>query len=184
MTGTAPFPAGFGATVHFKWPTSPNWQLLGVLMNEKPSAVFKLKQQKQFGSTADMMAEDVNVPAQIGISIEPVDLVRTLMMKKKLITKFLIEINKEQLTLTPSNSTDQVMDLGANKDLNSLIMKILENFYNYCSGFSTNLPPNAQALFGLNWSNTYIPLKALSEWYEKITRKLKADPTGNFLQQV
>ena len=39
---TQPFPPGFGATLHFQWPSQPKWNLLGALTNEKPSAVFKL----------------------------------------------------------------------------------------------------------------------------------------------
>ncbi|KAI8901338.1 hypothetical protein BC833DRAFT_578366 [Globomyces pollinis-pini] len=39
-----PFPEGFGATVHFLWPstTNPSWVFLGILTNDKPSAIFKL----------------------------------------------------------------------------------------------------------------------------------------------
>ncbi|KAH9245257.1 hypothetical protein BASA81_017264 [Batrachochytrium salamandrivorans] len=44
LTGAAPFPPGYAATVHFLWPSSTNqtWTLLGHISNEKPSAIFKL----------------------------------------------------------------------------------------------------------------------------------------------
>jgi hypothetical protein len=87
MTGQ-PFPEGFGATVHFLWcveltcrpsKTNPQWVFLGILSNEKPSAIFKLGGTKnQSRSVDNLMEEDgpfqatSQTIAQIGISIEPI----------------------------------------------------------------------------------------------------------------
>ena len=43
LTGTQPFPDGFGGSVYFCWPKpQPTWSLLGFISNEKPSAIFKI----------------------------------------------------------------------------------------------------------------------------------------------
>jgi len=44
MTGTSPFPDGYGGAVYFSLPTegSPAWHHLGFLANDKPSAIFKV----------------------------------------------------------------------------------------------------------------------------------------------
>lgn len=44
MTGVMPFPDGFGGAVYFSWPAEggPAWYFLGVLTNDKPSAIFKV----------------------------------------------------------------------------------------------------------------------------------------------
>lgn len=49
MTGTSPFPDGYGGAVYFSWPTegSPAWHLLGFLANDKPSAIFKVSSLKR-----------------------------------------------------------------------------------------------------------------------------------------
>lgn len=44
MTGAAPFPPGYAATVHILLPgAGQSWRMLGCLKNEKPSAIFRLK---------------------------------------------------------------------------------------------------------------------------------------------
>jgi hypothetical protein len=44
LLGTIPFDPGYAATVHFLWPGGENgWKLLGMLSNEKPSAIFRLR---------------------------------------------------------------------------------------------------------------------------------------------
>ncbi|KCV71426.1 hypothetical protein H696_02374 [Fonticula alba] len=62
LTGNAPLPEGFGAGVHIGWPRSPvpgagafphapgpepdyAWRFLGVITNDKPSAIFRLRAQ-------------------------------------------------------------------------------------------------------------------------------------------
>uniref|UniRef100_A0A671EAH5 Protein Hikeshi n=1 Tax=Rhinolophus ferrumequinum TaxID=59479 RepID=A0A671EAH5_RHIFE len=45
MLGTIPFPEGMGGSVYFSYPDSngsPVWQLLGIVTNGKPSAIFKI----------------------------------------------------------------------------------------------------------------------------------------------
>lgn len=75
------FPQGYGATVHFLWPQqqNPQWSFLGVLTNEKPSAIFKLSGQKSLNKSTDMLLDEdpafvatTSAVAQLGISIEPI----------------------------------------------------------------------------------------------------------------
>lgn len=45
MTGASPFPDGYGAAVFFSVPANDGtfaWHLLGFLVNDKPSAIFKV----------------------------------------------------------------------------------------------------------------------------------------------
>ncbi|KAI8913396.1 C11orf73, partial [Gorgonomyces haynaldii] len=143
LLGT-PFPAGYAATVHFLWPGQTVWSFLGMLSNDKPSAIFKLGGLKELKSS-DMLTEDeIPKTAQLGISIEPID---------------------------------QVMQqAGQSKPPVDLPMRLLEHFYNYLTSFSSQLPKDASVLFGAN-VNSWIPLKALSEWYDNVQRRIKQDPS-------
>ncbi|KAI1297289.1 Protein OPI10 -like protein [Halotydeus destructor] len=54
MTGSAAFPPGMGASVYFSWPDPnmpPSWQYLGILSNDKPSAIYKITKLKGFGDS-------------------------------------------------------------------------------------------------------------------------------------
>jgi len=42
LLGTVPFPEGYGATVHFHLP-GKGFQLLGMISNAKPSAIFRVR---------------------------------------------------------------------------------------------------------------------------------------------
>ena len=66
LTGQTPFPEGTGGAVYMAWPPKdgvaaaggPAWQFLGVVTNEKPSAIFKVsriggnKQSQHHGFTS------------------------------------------------------------------------------------------------------------------------------------
>ena len=49
MTGAIAFPPGTGGAVYFSWPSpeGPAWHLLGHILNEKPSAIFKVANLKR-----------------------------------------------------------------------------------------------------------------------------------------
>ncbi|TPX58824.1 hypothetical protein SpCBS45565_g07897 [Spizellomyces sp. 'palustris'] len=148
-----------------------------MLSNEKPSAIFKLGGSKSVASTAfsgsDVMMDDTlvtpgvaaTIPAQLGISVEPIDVVMAQVSR-----------------LQPSSSGPATSGaLLKSVDPAQLVTKILENFYNHCSGFAGNLPLGGNALFGMDWNTTFIPLKAVQDWYNSMQRKLKLDPSGNSL---
>jgi hypothetical protein len=54
---THPFPDGYAATVHYNTPPSPEFNQLGFLSNDKPSAVFKLKHDTGTPSGDEMLDE-------------------------------------------------------------------------------------------------------------------------------
>src|ERR1700744_1288762 len=66
LIGTIPFQQGYGASVHLHWPglLSDNWRFLGIISNEKPSAIFKLTNPTQIKGI------DSPMTVEIGLSIE------------------------------------------------------------------------------------------------------------------
>ncbi|KAJ1553651.1 Coiled-coil domain-containing protein 81, partial [Cladochytrium tenue] len=132
MTGTQPFPDGFGATVYFLWPnpdSTPTWQLLGLLSNEKPSAVFKLGGVRRpasstaFSSTASLISDEggmmdadfdpaVNadasppITATLGISVEPLAVCQQALDAKKAAASAASTTPAGALVLAGRNSND------------------------------------------------------------------------------
>ncbi|TPX61612.1 hypothetical protein PhCBS80983_g01007 [Powellomyces hirtus] len=162
MTGVQAFPPGYAATVHFLWPspnTNPQWQLLGMLSNEKPSAIFRLGGNKTVASAfinSNGMVDDTlmtpgvlaTFPAKLGISVEPVEVVAAQISQMP----------------SPAKTAATSSALVKNVDPLQLTTKILESLYNYCSSFAGPLPDMSSALFGRDWGSTFIPLKALQDW--------------------
>ncbi|KAK6094291.1 hypothetical protein MT418_005361 [Batrachochytrium dendrobatidis] len=187
LIGTAPFPPGYAATVHFLWPSTANpvWTLLGHISNEKPSAIFKLggKKSTTISKSMDTLMDDSDsspfsnvstIVAKLGISIEPIDQVMA------------------QVSTLPSGSHSLSADLDTSMavvsrgsivgsfrpgDAETIANKLLENLYNYCCSFAGNMPMGGTSMFGLDWGTTFIPLKALHDWYLTTQRRIKADPT-------
>lgn len=159
LTGV-PFPSGYAATVHFLWPspTTASWSLLGMISNDKPSAIFKLGGKKALSNIASSMddmdeafAPSSNLVAQLGISIEPIDVVFSQV--SGLPTKRPFDgTTTSEMSLVPAQDTSC--------DSIQIATKLLENFYNYCTSFATtHVPQGSNVLFNINWETTYIPIK-------------------------
>lgn len=155
MTGTMPFPEGMAGLVYFSWPdpeSPPQWQLTGYLSNEKPSCVFKISNLKR-GYSMEQQAgilqfEQQNVPhvAQIGISVEPLDVVQ------------------QQMTLIDRTAQNQAL-------FTEFTQKMLQNFLNFVSSFAVT-----QAQMTPNPNETFVPLSVLQTWYQNFQRRMELNP--------
>ncbi|XP_014249734.1 protein OPI10 homolog [Cimex lectularius] len=152
LTGAVAFPDGFGGLVYFSWPNSnapPNWCLLGVITNEKPSSIFKISNLKkdsqpslQESGFLAFAQTKISHVAQIGISIETADVVQQQHML----------LNAE----TTKNQTQFV----------EFTQKMLESFFNYSASFVLTPSPN----------EAYVPMKVVEDWYKNFERKLALNP--------
>ncbi|ORX52537.1 hypothetical protein BCR36DRAFT_582485 [Piromyces finnis] len=151
MTGTMPFPDGYAATVHFYWPQPiPDWRLLGMLSNDKPSAIFKLANAKSIPSDSPFGGPMMGgVSAELGISIEPIDQV-------------IAQIQSSEAVIASSKASTM-----ANAE--KITTKIIENLYNYCSSFSSSLLTNERG-------EQFFPLKVIQDWHNNTLRKVKTNP--------
>ncbi|XP_020374591.1 protein Hikeshi [Rhincodon typus] len=153
MLGTAPFPVGTGGSVYFSYPDKdgmPVWQLLGFISNEKPSAIFKISRlkteevgQHPFGMMNIAQTQSV---AQIGISVEPVELLK-------------------QQTPVASAAVSTV------DSFTQFTQKMLDNFYNFSTSFALT-----QAQMIPNPSEMFIPASIVLKWYENFHRRLSQNP--------
>jgi len=157
MTGTQAFPDGLGASIYFGWPGGAGggvtWQMLGVLTNDKPSAIFKIASTRpnesdkdaDFGgmSTGETVA---SLDGQIGISIEPV--------------AELAQQTPHQAA-TASTASDYVAFTGA----------MLESFFNFATSFA-----NTREGAAMHADEHWVPLGCLNRWQENFQRKLALDP--------
>ncbi|KAL5238541.1 hypothetical protein ACI65C_005951 [Semiaphis heraclei] len=150
LTGLVPFPEGTAGSVYFSWPDEnarPNWQLLGILSNNKPSAIFKLSNLKQHLDITNQPVNafsqfpSISINAQIGISIESL-------------------INTE-LQTTSIESTQNVSTFV------EFTQKMVQNLYNYVSSYAVDCGPQQTSM---------VPLLLIQKWYENFERKLNLNP--------
>ncbi|KAI3635135.1 hypothetical protein MIR68_006701 [Amoeboaphelidium protococcarum] len=153
---TQPLPANVGASVHFQFIIS-GWKLLGVLTNEKPSVIFKLKgfdQIQNLGNSQSSMnistTQGSRINAQLGISLEPIDQVQSQMA----------EIQRAR---QPQQQQQQQVS-AASGDKRQIAESILRQLYEFITSFVSDI--NTQ-------SDATIPLRAFQEWYNKMTTKIK-----------
>jgi len=162
---TSPLPAHLACSIHLEWPDKP-WVLLGMISNEKPSAIFKIGRKLE-QSTTEMLVEEMLV-AKLGISIDSLENVLLAMSS----------IQSPQLPLHNSDmsiSNALVTTHPKTHDAPVLASKILENFYNYCTSFATTTP-NGTILFGKDMNTSFIPIKAFQDWFANTQRKLQMNP--------
>lgn len=138
--------------VYFSWPdeqAKPNWQLLGVLSNTKPSAIFKLSNLKQHFDTSNQPLNafsqfpSITVNAQIGISIEPL-------------------INAELQVTSLDNTTNNISSFV------EFTQKMVQNLYNYVASYAIDCGPEQNM--------PMVPLLSIQKWYENFERKLNLNP--------
>ncbi|EGN92165.1 hypothetical protein SERLA73DRAFT_191499 [Serpula lacrymans var. lacrymans S7.3] len=166
LLGTMSFPDGYGATVHFFWP-GKGFQLLGMLSNEKPSAIFRLRgtfsssstaaSHNAFTSSTMNMAPNASndVTAILGLSIEPLTQIQP------------------QISSLSSSVTNTIPDLSRNPSL--LAERIVKHLFNFISGF---VPGGGIA----TTPDSVVPMAVIVRWYESFTTKVKAGGVG-FLER-
>lgn len=149
LTGLVPFPEGTAGSVYFSWPDEnarPNWQLLGVLSNNKPSAIFKLSNLKQHFDVTNQPINafsqfpSISINAQIGISIEP-----------------LLNAEMQTASIEPTQNVSTFVEFT---------QKMVQNLYNYVSSYAVDGPQQT----------SMVPLLSVQKWYENFERKLNLNP--------
>ncbi|KAH8083779.1 DUF775-domain-containing protein [Cristinia sonorae] len=153
LLGTVPFPNGYGATVHFFWP-GKGFQLLGMLSNDKPSAIFRLKGTFTSQTASEQAhpmftaAAGFGVTTILWISIEP-----------------LSQISQQVSSLPSAVATRSAVA----PDATVLAERIVKHLFNYISGFVTG---------GSVTEETTVPMGVIARWYGSFLAKAKAGGIG------
>ncbi|CAK5043617.1 unnamed protein product [Meloidogyne enterolobii] len=183
LTGLSPLPVNYGGSsqlyflffkfikelifllVYMSWTPidggERQWNYLGFISNDKPSALFKIGQltkhtQQQNPQNFSFNASNINTnmfnnsavhSALIGVKVEP-----------------MIEILRR-------NENEET---STNEQLSSLALfpeKMLRNFVNFMHSFAVSFPkPNTTQY------EEYVPAKSVTEWYTNFKRRLDANP--------
>ncbi|KAI8901337.1 hypothetical protein BC833DRAFT_578363 [Globomyces pollinis-pini] len=128
-------------------------------MSRSTDALMEMDNPGPFEATSQTVA-------QLGISIEPLSTVLSQ-----------ADSLPSRISLGPPG---QLTVRSQSFNASQVASKILENFYNYCCSFATALPTGANVLFNLNtpyMEQTYIPMKALQDWYKNTLQKVQSDPS-------
>ncbi|TFK67612.1 DUF775-domain-containing protein [Pluteus cervinus] len=162
MLGTAPFPDGLGAAVHFYWP-GKGFQLLGMLSNEKPSAIFRLRGTFTATDTASA-AHQTFSQAGVQIPHNPNDVTAVLGLSIEPLTQ--IQAQLSTALVKPSSTVE--------KDPVWLAERIVKHMFNYISGF-------VGGMGGVGLESA-VPMSVVAKWYESFVRKVRAGGIG-FLER-
>ncbi|KAK4053912.1 hypothetical protein OIO90_003749 [Microbotryomycetes sp. JL221] len=156
MTGQAPFPDGFAASLHLEMP-GKGWQLIGSLSNSKPSAIFRLRgtfvPSANAGSFSHPSFSTSQTVATLGILCE---------------STAQVEAQTAQLGLTaasanPAASQALVPSGGGGAasaaDPVGLAQRVAKNLFNAISGF-------AQSYQTIDGRTAYaVDFAAVEKWY-------------------
>ncbi|WVO12418.1 hypothetical protein L204_100017 [Cryptococcus depauperatus] len=123
LLGTIPFPEGFGASVHFSWP-GREYIPLGVLTNNKPSAIFRVRSHLPPNVTIGQPSP----PAQLGIEVAP-------------LTQ--LEVMQAELN---ANSKEAGKELVKGVDVGKVAEKVVRHLFNFLHSFGGEgqLTPDTQ----------------------------------------
>ncbi|RMJ23075.1 DUF775 domain protein [Aspergillus sp. HF37] len=161
-------------------PNGPQFRFIGALANEKPSAIFNVRQNSTSPSSAphrseaeeedEMLDEGTsNLSAgatpsgtvTLGISIEPVQAVAPQLAE--------LETRKPQ----PSQSTDLVRhqpEQRQRKEVSTKVLaqRIIGNAFNFLASFAS---PDSSSK-----GQDVVPLKSFQDWWTKFERRVEMDP--------
>ncbi|KAG8725586.1 hypothetical protein FRC09_008443 [Ceratobasidium sp. 395] len=154
-----PFPPGFAATVHFHWP-GKGFQLLGMLSNEKPSAVFRLRgtyaaahhqsHSTISSATAAMNTAPDNATAVLGIAVEPIPAVEAQ----------ITSLTDNRVTKAGGGLSDPIV----------LAERVVKHLFTYLSSFVSD--PGSLS------PETVVPLNIIRKWYENFLTKIRSGGAG------
>jgi hypothetical protein len=181
LTGVMPFQEGYGASVYLHWPGA-DWQILGMLCNDKPSAIFRLRDIT--GMTAN--ESDPAVTAVIGLSVEPLDLIQQQLANAHPPTL----PQPSQFTLTQANgavvpSTAPFMSGSSTTGSPSLTQiaavgrRLLQYMQRYVTSYAKPLPNQAPGIVSIpngTDSDLYVHVKVFDDWWRAAERRLRTDP--------
>lgn len=174
LTGQAPFPEGYGCTIHLEAP-GKGWQLIGGLTNAKPSAIFRLRgtfipsaaSSTAFGNTPTA-AGGASSTATLGILCEPLESVEAQLAA--------LGQSAAAVAANPATSTALVTTGGSSNsapDPVRLAQLVGKNLFNAVAGFAQPLP-GGQA-------GQWLPFEAIERWYREFERKLRTTGVGFLL---
>ncbi|KAF9516091.1 hypothetical protein BS47DRAFT_1315532 [Hydnum rufescens UP504] len=163
LLGTVSFPEGYGATVHLYLP-GKGFQLLGMISNAKPSAIFRVRNAYAAENTG-MLAlgvantvDTASTDAVLGISIEPLDVV-------------LSQAASIHAPWSENKAIPNILTRRSNapSDPTYLAQRITQHLFNFLSSFSSSGAPDDYFL---------IRMADLRSWYEKFVAKIKNGGAG------
>ncbi|KAF3003486.1 hypothetical protein E8E13_004264 [Curvularia kusanoi] len=166
LPGTT-LPDGTAAAVYAQLPGSADFKLLGAIANEKPSAIFKVKNGNAAGgglgddNNNDAMVDEGAAaangsagPLALGISVEPAAQVAAALEQKKA---------QENAAAAGQGSNNALVVRGQNAvDQKVLAQRIIKNCYDFLTSWG---------------SGDTVPLKAFQAWWTKFEGKMERDPT-------
>ncbi|KAF8924130.1 hypothetical protein EDD21DRAFT_390853 [Dissophora ornata] len=171
LLGTVPFQPGYAATVHLLWPNK-TWQLLGMLSNEKASAIFRLRAAAAHSrshlpfpgggagndmsmDTPGMSSTAAPITATLGISMEPIDTVMAQIatLSPSSSSNATAYSSSSATSTAGSHSTSNAlvpMSSASNASPDSvaaMAQKVMTHLYNHVTSFATAvLPPGSTVL--------------------------------------
>ncbi|GAA5823591.1 hypothetical protein JCM10212_006399 [Sporobolomyces blumeae] len=179
LTGQAPFPDGYGATVHLEIP-GKGFQLIGALTNQKPSAIFRLRgavvTPSSFGNStpsSGATTTTTTTTATLGISCEP------LAQVEQQVSLLATSSASSSTASAPSSSSSSTALVPSNPrtstpvDPVALAALVGKNLFNAVAGFVQPLPDG---------SGSWIEFGLVEKWYRNFERKLRTGGVGFLLQ--
>ncbi|BGP40374.1 hypothetical protein JCM10449v2_004336 [Rhodotorula kratochvilovae] len=167
LTGQAPFPDGYGCTIHLEAP-GKGWQLIGGLTNAKPSAIFRLRNTfipSSSASTSSFGSSGSSSTATLGISCEPLPAVEAQLAA--------LGNTAAGAAANPGLSTALVPAKSAGPDPVQLAGLVGKNLFNAVAGFAQPLP---------NGQGSWIEFALIERWYREFERKLRTTGVGFLLR--
>jgi len=160
LPGTT-LPDGTAAAVYAQLPGNGEFKLLGAIANEKPSAIFKVKNGNAAGGGLgddDAMVDEgasTTAPLALGISLEPAAQVAAALEQKK------AQEAGGASAAAAAGAGAMVVHGQGKVDTKVLAQRIIKNCYDFLTSWG---------------SGDTVPLKAFQAWWTKFEGKIERDP--------